>query len=169
MHAGLELHDGVDAVALDLELDGLKATGLAGAGIEHGSLPAARLAKALVHLVQVAGEDGRLVATGGGADLDDGVLVVVGVARDEHVLDVFLELGKLGLVFGDVHLEHLLLIGIGGIVQHFLGSLDVIERAMYSREAAMRSDWCAYSLLRRVNSLISEATAGSESFFSSSS
>ena len=40
---------------------------------------------------------------------------------------------------------------------------------MYSREAAMRSDWCAYSLLRRVNSLISEATAGSESFFSSSS
>ena len=169
VHAGLELHDGVDAVALDLELDGLKATGLAGAGIEHGSLPAARLAKALVHLVQVAGEDGRLVATGGGADLDDGVLVVVGVARDEHVLDVFLELGKLGLVFGDVHLEHLLLIGIGGIVQHFLGSLDVIERAMYSREAAMRSDWCAYSLLRRVNSLISEATAGSESFFSSSS
>ena len=129
VHAGLELHDGVDAVALDLELDGLKATGLAGAGVEHGSLPAARLAKALVHLVQIAGEDGRLVATGGGADLDDGVLVVVGVTRDEHVLNVFLELGKLGLVFGDVHLEHLLLIGIGGIVQHFLGSLDVIERA----------------------------------------
>lgn len=65
----------------------------------------------------------------GGANLDDGVLVVVGVARDEHVLNVFLELGKLGLVFGDVHLEHLLLIGIGSIVEHFLGGLDVIERA----------------------------------------
>ena len=129
MHAGLELHDGVDAVALDLELDGLKAAGLAGAGVEHGGLPAARLAEALIHLVQIAGKDGRLVATGGGANLDDGVLVVVGVARDEHVLDVFLELGKLGLVFGDVHLEHLLLIGIGSIVEHFLGSLDVIERA----------------------------------------
>ena len=129
VHAGLELHDGVDAVALDLELNGLKAAGLAGAGVEHGGLPAARLAEALIHLVQVAGEDGRLVATGGGANLDDGVLVVVGVARDEHVLNVFLELGKLGLVFGDVHLEHLLLIGIGSIVEHFLGSLDVIERA----------------------------------------
>ena len=129
VHAGLKLHDGVDAVALDLELDGLKAAGLAGAGIEHGGLPATRLAEALVHLVQVAGEDGRLVATGGGANLDDGVLVVVGVARDEHVLNVFLELGKLGLVFGDVHLEHLFLIGIGSIVEHFLGSLDVIERA----------------------------------------
>ena len=129
VHAGLELHDGVDAVALDLELDGLKAAGLAGAGIEHGGLPAARLAEALVHLVQIAGKDGRLVATGGGTDLDDGVLVVVGVARDEHVLNVFLELGKLGLVFGDVHLEHLFLIGIGGIVEHFLGGLDVIERA----------------------------------------
>ena len=78
VHAGLELHDGVDAVALDLELDGLKAAGLAGAGVEHGGLPAARLAEALIHLVQVAGEDGRLVATGGGANLDDGVLVVVG-------------------------------------------------------------------------------------------
>lgn len=129
MHAGLELHDGVDAVALDLELDGLKAAGLAGAGVEHGGLPAARLAEALIHLVQIAGKDGRLVATSGGANLDDGVLVVVGVARDEHVLNVFLELGKLGLVFGDVHLEHLLLIGIGSIVEHFLGSLDVIERA----------------------------------------
>lgn len=129
VHAGLELHDGVDAVTLDLELDGLKAAGLAGTGIEHGGLPAARLAKALVHLVQVAGEDGRLVATGGRADLDDGILVVVGVARDEHVLDIFLELGKLSLVFGDVHLEHLLLIGVGGIVEHFLGSLDVVERA----------------------------------------
>ena len=129
VHAGLELHDGVDAVALDLELDGLKAAGLAGAGVEHGGLPAARLAETLVHLVQVAGEDGRLVATGGGADLDDGVLVVVGVTRDEHVLDVFLELGKLVLVLGDVHLEHLFLIRIGGVAEHFLGSLDVIERA----------------------------------------
>ena len=71
----------------------------------------------------------RLIAAGAAPDLHNDVLVVVGVARDEHVLDVFLELGKLGLVFGDVHLEHLLLIGIGGIVQHFLGSLDVIERA----------------------------------------
>ena len=39
----------------------------------------------------------------------------------------------------------------------------------YSRAAFTRSVWWAYSLLRRVNSLISLATAGSESFFSSSS
>ena len=129
MHAGLELHDGVDTVALDLELDGLKTAGLAGAGVEHGGLPAARLAEALVHLVQVTGENGRLVATCGGADLDDGVLVVIGVTRDEHVLDIFLELGKLVLVLGDVHLEHLLLVGIGSVTEHFFGSLDVVERA----------------------------------------
>ena len=169
MHAGLELHDGVDAVALDLELDGLKAAGLAGAGIEHGGLPAARFAEALVHLVQVAGEDGCLVAPAAERISTMVFLSSLGVARDEHVLDVFLELGKLFLVLGDVHLEHLLLVRIAGVAEHLLGGLDVIERAMYSREAAMRSDWCAYSLLRRVNSLMSEATAGSESFFSSSS
>ncbi len=127
VHAALVLHDGVDAVALDLELDRLEAAGLAGAGVEHGVLPAARLDKALVHLEEIAREDGSLVAAGGGADLDDGVLLVVGIARDEHVLDVFLELGELGLVLGDVHLEHLLLVGIAGVVEHLLGGLDVVE------------------------------------------
>ena len=39
----------------------------------------------------------------------------------------------------------------------------------YSRDARTSSVWCAYSLFRRVNSLMSEATEGSESFFSSSS
>ena len=129
MDTGLVLHDRVDAVALDLELNGLKAAGLGGAGVEHGGLPAARLAEALIHLVEVAGKDGGLVATGGGANLDDGVLVVVGVARDEHVFDVFLELGKLLLVLGDVHLEHLLLVRVGRVAEHLLGGLDVIERA----------------------------------------
>ena len=41
--------------------------------------------------------------------------------------------------------------------------------ARYARAAATSGVWCAYSLLRRVYSLMSEATEGSESFFSSSS
>ena len=127
MHAGLILHNGVHAVARYLELDGLEAASLGRAGIEHFHLPTARLDKALVHLKEVAREDGCFVAAGSGANLDDGVFVVVGVAGDEHELDVFLKLRKLCLVLGDVHLEHLFLIGIGRLVQHLLGGLDVVE------------------------------------------
>ena len=128
VHAGLVLHNGIDLVALDLELDALEAASLAGAGVKHGHLPLLGLEEALVHLEQVAGKDCCLVATGGGADLDNGVLLIVGVAGDEHELDVFLQLGQLGLVLGDVHLEHLLLVRIAGLAQHLLGSLDVIQR-----------------------------------------
>jgi hypothetical protein len=35
--------------------------------------------------------------------------------------------GKLGLVIGDVRLEHLLLLGVGRLVEHLLCGLDVIE------------------------------------------
>lgn len=84
------------------------------------------LAEALVHLEEVAGEDGGLVAADASADLHDRVLLVVGVAGDEHDLDVVLELGELGLVGGDVLLEHGLLLGVR-LVEHLLGGLDVIE------------------------------------------
>ena len=127
VHAGLVLHDGVDPVALDLELDGLEAAGLRGAGVEHRHLPLLGLDEALVHLEEVAREDSRLVAARRGTDLDDGVLLVHRVARDEHDLDIFLELGQLCLVLGDLHLEHLLLVGVGGVVQHLLGDIDIVE------------------------------------------
>ena len=127
MHARLILHDGVDLVTLDLELDGLEATRLGWAGVEDRHLPLFGLDEALVHLKEVARKDGSLVAARSGANLDNGVLLVHRITRNEHDLDVFLELGELGLVLGDLHLEHLLLVGIAGIVQHLLGHLDVIE------------------------------------------
>ena len=127
--AGLVLEDGVDLLAQDLELDGLEAAGLGRRGREELDLPALGRGKALIHLVQVAGKDGGLVAAHAGADLDDGVLVVVGVGRDEKELDVVLERGELLLVRGDVVLEHGLLVGVGGLVEHLLGGLDVVEGA----------------------------------------
>ena len=83
--------------------------------------------QARVHVVEVTGEDGGLVATDAGADLDDGVLLVVGVARDQHDLDLVLEGRQLGLIGTDVLLEHLLLGRIRGLALHLLGNLDVIE------------------------------------------
>ena len=125
--AALVLHDGVDAVARDLELDGLEAAGVGRAAREDLGLPALRGNEALVHLEQIARKDAGLVAAHAGANLDDGVLLVRGVGRDEHELDVFLELGKLLFVLGDVGLEQLLLLGVGRLVEHLLGGLDVIE------------------------------------------
>ena len=127
VHAGLVLHHRVDLLARDLELDGLEAAGLRRARGEDLDLPAAPLAEALVHLIEVAGKDGGLVAAHARADLDDGVLLVVGVGRDEQELDVVLERGELGLVGGDVLLEHGLLVGVR-LVQHLLGGVDVVER-----------------------------------------
>ena len=125
--AGLVLHDGVDALAGDLELDGLEAARVGRGAGEHLDLPALGGREALVHLVQVSREDARLVAADAGANLNDGVLLVVGVCRDEKELDVLLQGGELLLVGGDVLLEHCLLVRVSGLVQHLLGGLDVIE------------------------------------------
>ena len=128
MDARLVLHDGVDLVARDLELDGLEAARVGRRRREDLDLPLAVRGEALVHGEEVAGEDARLVAAHTGADLDDGVLLVHRVAGDEHDLDLVLETGDLGLVRGDVLLEHLLLVGIVGLALHLLGGVDVIER-----------------------------------------
>ncbi len=57
---------------------------------------------ALVHPQQVAGPQRRLVTAGGGPQLDDHVLVVVGVLGDEHHLEFGLECGEpFGLLGGD--------------------------------------------------------------------
>ena len=61
-----------------------------------------QLGVALVHPEQVAGPEVGLVAALGAADLDDHVLAVVGVPRDEQLLEVLLELGEPGLLLGDL-------------------------------------------------------------------
>ena len=127
--ATLVLHDGVDLLARDLELDGLEAAGVGWAAGQDLGLPTLGGDEALVHLEEVAGEDAGLVAADAGANLDDGVLLVRGVGRDEHELDVLLQLGELLLVGGDVLLQHGLLVGVGGVVQHLLGGVDVVEGA----------------------------------------
>ena len=129
MDTRLVLHHGVDLIARDLELDGLEAAGVGRAAGENLDLPALARGEALVHLEEVAREDAGLVAAHAGADLDDGVLLVIGVGRDEQDLDLVLESRDLGLVLGDVVLEHGLLVRIGGLVQHLLGGLDVVEGA----------------------------------------
>ena len=72
-------------------------------GVDDLGAPAAPLGVAQVHPQQVTGEQGRLLATLAGLDLEDDVAVVVGVARDEHPPQLvlgggqrLLQLGQLG-------------------------------------------------------------------------
>ncbi len=49
-----------------------------------------------VHAVEVGGEEGGFVAAGAGADLDDDVLLVGGVLRQQRQLQLLVELRDLG-------------------------------------------------------------------------
>ncbi len=66
--------------------------------------------KTLIHAIEIGREQRRLVATRTGADLDDGVAIVEGIARNEERLELFLQLGDARLEarqFGARLLGHL--------------------------------------------------------------
>ena len=106
--------------ALDAVHAGLPAQQAEGLGSAHGDdrlldaaegavaqrhrLPteAVTLGEALVHAVEVGGEQRRLVAAGAGADLHDGVAIVVRIARDEQLVQLRLDRGDLRREAGQI-------------------------------------------------------------------
>ncbi len=90
--AALVLEDRVGALALDREGHLLEAAHLGRRLREHLGREAALLGVAGQHLVEVAGEQRRLVAAGPGADLDQDVLGVVRVALDHRQPDLLFQL-----------------------------------------------------------------------------
>ena len=92
VRAALVLEDRVGALALDRERHLLEAADLGRRLREHLGGEATLLGVAGEHLEEVAGEQRRLVAAGAGADLDQHVLVVVGVALDHRQADLLLQL-----------------------------------------------------------------------------
>ena len=89
----LVLHPAPDAVALEQERHLVEAAPLGGIGAEHLVLPPHPVGVPDVHVEEVLGEQVRLLASLGAADLDDHVLVVVRVAREEQHLQVLLDAG----------------------------------------------------------------------------
>src|SRR5262245_17731030 len=101
MRASLPLENGIRAVALDRERDVVVAAALARIGTEHLPLEAPVLRVAGEHAEEIARPDRRLVAPGALANLDDYVLLVVGVALDERELELVLELFQPPLELGN--------------------------------------------------------------------
>ena len=91
--AALVLEPAVRLAALHADDDLLVAAGLVLVLAQQLDAHLARFGEARVHAQQVAGEDPRFVAAGAGANLDEDVLVVVGVAREHQLLQLGLERG----------------------------------------------------------------------------
>src|SRR5215218_9476794 len=105
VHPGLVLEPRPGAPALDGEHGLLDALQVGGALGQLLDLEAVLLGPAGVHAVEVTGEQGGLVAAGAGPDLDDHVLVVVGVLGDQGPAEPFLQGGLAGLGVGDLLLQ----------------------------------------------------------------
>ena len=135
MGAALELEDRVGALALDGEGHLLEAAHLGRRLREHLGGESALLGVAGQHLVEVAGKQRRLVAPGAGADLDQHVLVVVGVALDHRQPDLLFELleprGRL--------VDHLAQFGVLALLQQLPRALEVVlQRPVLAAPAARR-------------------------------
>ena len=131
--AALELEHRVGAVAADLERDLLEAADLGGRLREHLGGEAALLRVAGEHLVQVAREQRGLVAARAGADLDDHVLVVVGVALDHRQADLLLELAQPLRRLGDDRAQLRVVAVLG---EQLLGALEVAASWRHSATPA---------------------------------
>jgi hypothetical protein len=115
VRAALELEDAERAVALDGE--GVRAV----AHLHRLGREAAPLGVLGEHPVQVGGPEAGLLTAGAAADLDDDVLVVVGVALDHREADLLVELLQARAGAGRL-LAHLGVVALG---QQLLGAVEV--------------------------------------------
>src|SRR6516164_2818841 len=91
MDARLELQSREGAAPGDLRNDLLEPALGAFALRQHLGLPAAPRRIALIHAIEIAGEQRRLVAPGAGADFEDDALLIHCVLGDERKADVMFE------------------------------------------------------------------------------
>ena len=129
VHAALVLQGRVGALAAHLEDDLLVAAVVVLAGAEDLDLEALRLGVAREHAGQIAGEQGGLVAARAGADLDDHVLGVVGVAGEHAAADLLAELVEQPAAVAELLLRELaqLIVAVAVAVagEDLLGAGDV--------------------------------------------
>ena len=139
---GLGFGDALDAVAAALELelaegpfpfqaqdDLLEPAQLGRRHVEDLDLPAVVLGVVLVHFVEVAGEQGRLLAAGAGADFQDAAGAVGVLAADGHVQQVVPERFPLGLQLGQLPFGQLAQLGVVPL-EHLQGVADLGVEAL---------------------------------------
>ncbi len=110
VHAAFEFHAGISAAAGKRKRHFLYAAHFRHILIQKLALKAVALRIALIHAQKIGPKEGGLVAARAGPYFDDHVLVIVGILRQKHDLELlgegfglFMELVKLGVH----HLTHL--------------------------------------------------------------
>ena len=86
MRSGLKFQPREDAASCDLGNDLLVASRCSLARRQNLNTPAFQLGIALIHPEQIASKNRRLVAAGPRADLENGILLVGGVLRQQRNL-----------------------------------------------------------------------------------
>src|SRR4030095_1505295 len=107
MDAALELEPTPGAPAVDEQDHVLETADARGARVHDLDTPALTLGVFRVHPGEVAREQRRLVAAGPGADFDEDVPVVVGIARQQESLQLLFERRLLAGELVDLRLSEL--------------------------------------------------------------
>jgi hypothetical protein len=123
----LELQPLEDLIALEAGDDLLEAPTFGFRQRHRLGTPAAPLRVALVHAEQVAGEERRLVATRAGANLHDGVLLVVWVAGQEQGANLLLEAIPAFGEIRELRLGELSHLGVA-LPEHRLCALELLQK-----------------------------------------
>ena len=140
--AALVLQVAEDLAAFDPQDQLLEPAQLRGAHVQDLDLPAFALGVVLVHFIEVAGEEGGLVAPRAGADLDNAP-VAVGVLAARCKVQELVPAGfALGLQVGQLRLGQLAKLGIVA-VEHLQGlgdlSVEALEAAVLGGHLGQRA------------------------------
>ena len=112
VHAALELEPAVGALPHHQRDHLLEAAEAGRARGEHLDAPAVPLGVARVHAKELGGEEARLVAAGAGTDLEHRVALVVGVLREEELLEHRVERDQARLERGQLAARQLAQLGV---------------------------------------------------------
>src|SRR5229473_5459983 len=91
VHAAFVLQLGINFVALNGGDDFFHSAKRRGRAFQDFDFPAQRFRVARIHTEEIAGEDGRLVAAGAGANFDDDAPFVIGIFREKQELELALD------------------------------------------------------------------------------
>ena len=130
VHAALELEPAPGAAALDEQHDLLEAAHAGRVAVHHLDLPLLPLRVLRVHAREVGGEEPRLVPAGAGADLDEDVLVVVGILRQDQRAELVLELALARGELVHLGLRHLAHLAVGVLGGHVAGLLEASQELL---------------------------------------
>ena len=105
--AGFKLQAAIHPIPADLAGNQRKAAGLAIVHLDRLHAPAFRLRVFRIHAVQIARKDIAFITAGRTADLQKGIVRIIGILGNQQDLQTGEQLFLLRLQFLDLHLRHL--------------------------------------------------------------